>query len=114
MSRIKYLASYTGPSYGSVDQDRMDGFCALWRVMDSMKARQKYESDDVRYYVLNDHNDVYQLEGERFVRFPATTQEDIMDVYHAVWDDDLEGYILGDWAYRITVGPRGGIRAEKV
>lgn len=111
--RIKYLASYIGPSYGSPTQDTMDGFTSLWRCLDSMKARQKYGSDDVRRYALNDHSDVYQLESEWFSRFPATTQEDIMDVYHAVWDNDLEGYILGDWAYRISVGPRGGIRAEK-
>lgn len=112
MSRIKYLVSYTGPSYGSLTQDDMDGMASLREAMLSMRARQR-GWDDVRGYRLDVVSDVYRLVDEYYTRFPATTQEDVMDVYHAVWDKDSEGYILGDWAYRITVGPRGGIRAEK-
>lgn len=111
--RIKYLASYQGPSYGSMTQDTMDGFTSLWRAVQSVRTRQVYESDGVRCYTLNDHSDVYQLESERYVHFPVTTRDDFMDVYHATWDNGCEGYTLGDWAYRITVGPRGGVRAEK-
>lgn len=111
--RTRYLASYTGPSYGSMHQESMDGFHSLMEAMKSMRYRQRVEADTVKCYKLNEANDVYQLEEEQYVRFPATTRDDIMDVYHAVWDNDLEGYVLGDWAYRISVGPLGGIRSDK-
>lgn len=113
MSRTKYLASYSGPSYGSMTQDVMDGFATLYEAMKSMRDRQQCESDTVRGYRLNDQTDVYQLEGENWLRFPATTREDVMDVYYCTWDNALEGYVLGDWAYRIWVGPKGGIHADK-
>jgi hypothetical protein len=114
MRNIKYLASYNGPSYGLGGyNDRMDGFYSLKHAMESMWSRQKDEYDHVITYRENEITDVYQRENVHSVRFPATTRQDIMDVYYCEWSDEDEGYILGDWMYRITVGPRGGIRAEK-
>lgn len=110
---IKYLASYEGPSYGSMSQDHMDGFSGLYEAMQSMRDRQNERWVNIRGYTLNNKTDVYQSNGTDYFRFPATTPEDVMDVYYAVWDKELEGWILGDWAYRITVGPKGGIRSER-
>jgi len=113
MRNIRYLASYTGPSYGSMDQYSMDGFLSLNDAMKSMWFRQRDGSDHVREYQLNDQSDVYQLKSFRHVSFPATTPEDVMDVHYAKWDEEEEGWVLGDWMYRVFVGPRGGIRSEK-
>jgi hypothetical protein len=118
MDSIKYLASYHGPSYGSMDQVHMDSFQSLANAMVSMANRQKYEADTLFTYE-EDSAGVYRPCPESFDRhtqFPSTTREDFMDVYHALPSDELDGkggYILGEWAYRISVGPRGGIRVEK-
>jgi len=115
MKRVKYFACYTGPSYGSADQTNVDAFRSLYGAMKSMWNRQYDGYDDVLAY-HEAEDGFYRRDfrgGTGYVRFPATTPQDVMDVYYAVWDNEEEGYILGDWAYRVYVGPRGGIRAEK-
>lgn len=110
--RIKYFAKYEGPSYGSWDMERLEGFHSLYEAMESMRARQKYECDGVNEYEES-ADGFHRKTEERFVRFPATTPEDKMYVYGALWDSEEEGYIYGDLAYVITVGARGGVRSEK-
>lgn len=110
--RIKYFAQYEGPSYSSWGMERLEGFHSLYEAMEAVRARQKYECDGVNEYV--EAPDGYHRESEeRFVRFPATTREDKMYIYWAVWDGDEEGYQYGDLAYLITVGPKGGVEAKK-
>lgn len=109
---IKYLSSYSGPSYGSMDQEYMDGHGSLYRAMQSMRNRQ--EGMDWVYPYRENSEGVYgpEKDGEwDTVLYPATTRDDVMWVYWAVPEDG--GYILGDLAYCITVGSRGGVRSEK-
>ena len=110
MDKIKYLGSFSGPGYGSLDQAFMDGFTSLADGMWSMKSRQNVGWNDVREY-REDPYGVYLHKVDAYVSFPALTGEEIIDLYHALPEE--EGYILGEWAYRITVGPRGGVRAVK-
>ena len=89
---------------------RTDGFTSLADGMWSMKSRQNVGWNDVREY-REDPYGVYLHKVDAYVSFPALTGEEIIDLYHALPEE--EGYILGEWAYRITVGPRGGVRAVK-
>lgn len=110
--RIKYFAQYEGPSHSSWGMERLEGFHSLYEVMESMRARQKYECDDVNEY-MESPDGYHRKEEEHFVRFPATTRDDKMYVYGALWDNEEEGYMYGDLLYIVTVGPRGGVRSEK-
>lgn len=114
MNRVKYFGSYDGPSYGSGGwEDSFDAFSSLKGAMEAMWRRQTNECDDVKTYKENPSGFyVYWFSG--FARFPGTTRGDWMDLYYAIPDENREGaYIQGDWAYRIVVGSRGGIRVEK-
>lgn len=107
--KIKYLASYHGPSYRPVDQEYMDGLQNLWSAMKSMRNRQSGWAPVDTF--KEDSEGTYRLHRRGMAAFSATTYEDYMDVYYALPEEG--GYILGEWAYRISVGPRGGIRTNK-
>lgn len=109
--RIKYLTSYQGPSYGSVYQELMDGEQSLYSAMVSFRRRIVMGYDDVSTYKENPEGTYVIWETDRRVGFPGTTEEDYMDLYYAIPTDG--GYTMGDWAYRISLGPRKGVRSEK-
>lgn len=131
MSNIKYFSSYSGPSYGLLDQTHMDGHTSLYEAMQAMRARQS--GYDYPRSFKEDAYGVHHLEGDgsrEYTLFPATSNEDVMWVYWAIPDfedytvldkDGNEvhkrrrsgGYTIGDLAYCITVGARGGVRSEK-
>ncbi len=110
--RIKYLTQYSGPSYGSLDMEHMDGEASLYCAMVSFRRRNVMGYDDVNTFRENPDGTYVAWELDRRVAFPATTNSDYMDVYYAIPVDG--GYTLGDWAYRITLGPRQGVRSERV
>lgn len=111
MSKVKYFGSYHGPSYGSNGwSEDWDAFASLKGAMEAMWRRQEQGADDVLTYKENPHG-VLVYWNEEYVRFPATTREDCIDLYYAIPEDG--GYFQGDLAYRISVGPRGGVRVEK-
>ena len=115
MKRVKYFATYHGPSYGlgyGYDLDRVDAFYSKSEVRAAMHERQKYEADTVVSYVCQPDG-FYRKQEEEFVRFPATTREDFMDVYAALWDAEEEGYEMSsEPEFRVYVGDRGGIKVE--
>lgn len=109
---MKYLISYLGPGYASLDHSDMEGFQTLYDIMQSMRERQRgadtvfvYEED--AFGIYRPHEGLW----DKYMHFPTSTREDYMDVYYAIPEDG--GYVLGNWAYRVTVGPRGGIRVDK-
>jgi len=110
---VKYLGTYSGPSYGSLDATHVDAFESLYDAMRAMQRRQGGSDDVVTY--TEDHEGVYRLEGREEYQghtlFPATTRDDVLWLYWAL--PYMDGYIMGDLAYCVTVGPRGGIRSEK-
>ena len=118
---IKYLTSYHGPSYGSMDQIHMDGATSLYDAMQRMRQIQRDEAATTYTYEENLEGVYLPWDKQygHYVSFPATTREDYMDVCYAIPEsttvngEEVIGYVLGDWAYRISVGPRGGIRSDK-
>lgn len=107
---MKYLASYEGVSYGSMDQECMKGFPNLLSAMQFMRDMQAKELQWYHEY-REDSEGVYRFTGRSTIDGAVSTPRDFMDVCYAIPDGD--GYTLGDWAYRITVGPRGGIRSGR-
>lgn len=132
MNKVKYFSTYSGPSYGSLGMERVDAHSSLYGAMKSMRNRQE-GSDSVVSYVEGEDG-LYDPEENEWYQghtlFPATTREDVMWVYwalpnfehYSVVKEDgtvinkkrrTNGYIMGDLAYCITVGIRGGVKAEK-
>jgi hypothetical protein len=113
MRKMKYFVSHHGPGLASWDQDFMDGEQSLYSAMVSFRRRTVMGYDDVNTYRENPEGVYVAWEMDRRVDFPTATEEDYMEVYHAVHVPEDGGYVLGDWAYRITIGPRKGVRTEK-
>lgn len=131
MNKVKYFSTYSGPSYGSLDMERVDAHSSLYGAMQSMRNRQN-EYDYPRSFKENEYG-VHHPEGDgsrAYTLFPATTRDDIMWVYWAIPEFEhysvvkedgtvinksrpTDGYLVGDLAYCITVGIRGGVKAEK-
>jgi hypothetical protein len=93
--------------------EEKDAESSLYSAMVSFRRRNVMGYDDVNTYRENFDGEYVPWEMGRRVEFPGTTDEDYMDVYYAVKDDNNGTYILGDWAYRLTIGPRKGVRVEK-
>lgn len=112
MNKVKYFVSYQGFSYFSADQEYMDAESSLYDAMKSFYRRNFMGYDDVDTYRENADGEYVPWELDVRIETPGTTSEDYMDVYWAV-KTGQGTYVLGDWAYRITLGPRKGVRAEK-
>lgn len=111
--KIKYLATYNGPSYGGWDSyEQMDAFSSIEDARQAMSLRQGGH-DYVTTYKENDDNFYVPWSRGQYTEFPGTTTEDRMDLYLAVDLDDGEYSRGDDPMYRLTVGPRGGIKVEK-
>ena len=109
--RIKYLVQYSGPSYSSWDQEYMDGETSLYAAMVSFRRRNVMGYDDVNTFRENPDGVHVAWELDKRVAFLGATDSDYMDVHYAIPENG--GYVLGDWAYRLTFGPRKGVRAER-
>lgn len=113
--RIKYLATYQGPSYGSYDAfEVMEGFVSVEAARHAMWNRQSVQFDWVDEYRRNqDGNHVVWATNTR-AGFPASSNLDTMELYEVI-----ERYSRGDIminpepCIRLSVGPRGGVVQEK-
>ena len=112
MNKVKYFVSYMGPGHFNDDQEFMDAAESLHSAMLSFGNRTLRGSDRITTYRENPEGTYVLWYTDTRTDYPCMSEEDYMDVYYAV--PERGGYILGDWAYRITLGPRKGVRAEKV
>jgi hypothetical protein len=111
--RIKYLATYNGPSYGgSSDLDWMQGFASIREAKDEMDRRQRMGYGYVTTYALNADELYVPWEGEKKYDFPATTQDDFMELYKVTLADEGTYWRQPEPFYRLTIGPRGGVQVE--
>ena len=112
-TRIKYLATYNGPSYGGPwAPERMDGFTSLSAAKASMWCRQHNGYDITQAFIINDEQ-MWVWAGEDYTRFPATTPEDHMELYEVIGDGPYGSLQVADSpSIRLTVGPRGGVIKE--
>jgi len=112
-TRIKYLASYEGPSYGSWGSpERMDGFTSIKAAELSMWCRQNDGCDTTQAFIINDEQ-YWVWAGEDYTRFPATTPEDCMELYEVIGDGPYGSLQVADSpSIRLTVGLRGGVTRE--
>lgn len=115
MNKVKYFATYQGPSYGMGGwETTYDAYSSLKAAMESMWHRQIDGSDTITAYTETPSDGLLRLlEEDVYYRFPATSREDVMWLYHAIRNEEEDGWSVGDVAYLITVGPRGGIRPER-
>jgi len=107
---IKYLSTYDGIGYRSMDQEYMEGLESLHEGMQQMRSMQ---SQELHYFAdfMENSEGVYELQGSSPRQGLTATRQDIMWLYWAVPEDG--GYVLGDLAYCLLVGPKGGIKVEK-
>lgn len=113
-NKPKYFATYHGPSYNLMgDVERVMGFASL---ADAKDAFRSFYSGSVGYgeYQMNAEGFHVPWSMGQYVRTPATTLQDHMDLYMVLEDDVPGQYLMNDEIkYRLTWGPRGGIVVEK-
>lgn len=107
--------TYTGPSYGTYHpRDGMEAFTSVRQATERYRERQetsgawrldvtRVEWDDNGTHAAPGSEERYNLVSET-VCFPATTTEDIMELYPS--PDAAEPFA------RIVAGPRGGAVRE--
>lgn len=109
----KYFGVYYGPSYGSWSMaEEMDGFESIKEAKESMRERQR-GGDVTNLYSRNADGHLVLWETSAGRDFPGTTNADYMDLHYATGNGDGTYAHSEDIAYRITIGERGGIIAEK-
>jgi hypothetical protein len=112
-NKPKYFATYHGPSYGSWDaSEYLMGFPSL---KSAKRALRDFQGGYVGYDEYLRNPDGYHVPwrmGE-YMHSPATTDQDYMDVYYAIETNTPGVYSMGEHAYRLTVGARGGVVVEK-
>ncbi len=112
--KIKYLATYNGPSYGTYGGygDYFEGFASIQAAKDELDRRQRMEYGYTTTYAENNDDLFVIWESEKRYAFPGTTKDDSMELY-AVSDAGQMQYLRDtNPSYRLTVGPRGGIQVE--
>ena len=112
MSKIRYFTQYSGPGYSSFDQEYMEAETSLYGAMVAFRRKNVMGYDDVTTFRENPEGLYVPWCSNRRVNYDGTTSEDYADLLYAV-PDEHGAYILGDWAYRLTIGPRKGVRVEK-
>ena len=114
MKRIKYLATYHGPSYDSGGwSESLDGFKSLDAAKVAMDNRQG-EFDYVTTFKENSEGNYVIDSSDTYVRFPATTSSDIMELYKVIGVGEF-GQLerAAEPTYRLVIGNRGGVVVEK-
>lgn len=113
--RIKYLATYNGPSYGSMGgyDEKMEGFTSIADAKDELDRRQRTGYGYVTTYARN-ANDLYvPWELDKQYDFPGTTREDFMELYRVQRVGAGLFWLDPDPMYRLTIGSRKGIKVEE-
>lgn len=111
MSKVKYLGSYNGPSYFSYDRDYMMGLESIQEAKDTFKD---FYDGSVGYKSMRENADGLYIVWEEasYTRTPGTSEEDCLDVYYAIPEGSYGGYRIGEYAFRLSFGPRRGIIKE--
>ncbi len=112
--RIKYLATYNGPSYGTRGgyDENMEGFASIAEAKNELDCRQRAGYGYVTTYALNANELYVPWELSRRYSFPGTTGEDYMELYRAQSVGAGLFQLDPDRMHRLTIGPRGGIKVE--
>lgn len=115
MRKIKYLASYFGPSYFSYDQERMMGLAS---ISEAKRTFLDFYGGSVVYQDMRQNADGLYVEWEQHAwsRTPGTSEQDVMYVYyaHEVLDGSTRGtHEINELAFVVGLGPRGGVILER-
>lgn len=107
--KVRYLASYHGPSYGECGWvESMDAYPSLKAAEAAMRGRQLGYSYDQQF--IRNADELWVHNGSNNARFPATTNEDWMDVHEVIEYGPFGSLLIAAHpAFRLSVGPRGGI-----
>ena len=108
------FGTYTGPSYGTFDpRDGMEAFSGIKQAQERFRERQE-TSGSWRLDVIRvewDESGQHECEDRHYnlveeaTCFPATTTQDVLELYIAPGD--------GEPFARIIAGPRGGAVLER-
>lgn len=107
---VRYAGTYSGPSYGNFADPSFEGFYSLAHA--TAKLRERVNGSGAWPCEVIDLSET--ADGVLFINrisgvlFPATTNEDYIDLYPV----DARGYRASEPSIRLTVGPRGGIVRE--
>jgi hypothetical protein len=113
MSKLRYLATYSGPSFGAgYPFEKMEGFNSLYEVTCEMHRRQTMGYGYTTTYAENADGLYVEWEPEKRYNFPGTTTEDIMELYGVTDKGDGTYFRHDEPSFRLSVGPRGGIARE--
>lgn len=112
--RIKYLATYNGPTYDVLGRrnGKMEAFVSIREAKDEMDRRQRGGYGYVTTYALNASELYVPWEQEKKYDFPAATRSDFMELYKVTPVGEGMYWSQPEPFYRLTVGPRGGIQME--
>lgn len=107
---VRLAGVYSGPSYGTHDpRDGFEGFASIRQARTRYQERQEtsggYPLSVIRLDVDRDYK-ITRAEHEA-VRFPATTPEDVLDLYRV-----CDGQVAAEPFARLSAGPRGGVTRE--
>ena len=112
MSKVKYLGTYSGPSYYSYDREYAIGFDSLEAARDFFRCAQagfawvdEYRENEDSYYVL--------WSEYKCSEFPGTTDQDTLTLSHVTHRHKGMVDMHEGASYQITRGPRGGAVLEK-
>lgn len=107
---IRLAGTYSGPSYGSADpRDGFEGFTSLREARTRYQERQETSGGyrlPVRRLKVDYDDKITGTEDER-VYFPATTPEDVLDLYRV-----CDEHVAAEPFARLSAGPRGGVVRE--
>ena len=106
--KVKYLATYQGPSYGGWHVfENMEAFDSIDAAKRSMRNRQEGDTRVVSFKENGDQMHVYDTDSYR--DFPATTPMDTMVLYQVAEGPFGSLERFEDPTYRLSIGNRGGI-----
>lgn len=111
--KVRYLGTFHGASYGSYDIVDMDAYSSIEAARSSLFHRLVDEMDYVTTYRQNADGEYIRWENERFTRFPGTTKQDSIELHKVINDDNGVLTIADGPYYRLTMGPREGVKVER-
>lgn len=112
--RVRYLASYSGPSYDTWGEpEYMDAYKSIEAARDAFKARQK-GFQECTYAFQKNNDDLWSFDSSQWVDWPATTDQDRMELYPVIGDGMFKTLQVDNYPIiRIVAGPRGGAIVER-
>ena len=107
MPKFHVFATYSGPSYGTLDPfDAMEAFTSIAAAREQYTARQETSGTwglPVNRVTFSADHSEWTVEDTEHVQFPATTTQDMMELYSP---GSAEPFA------RFVAGPRGGAVRE--